>query len=301
MRAPLLLGAVWVSAVHVAGEWATCTGVLALVAVVAGLAAPDRFKRLLALDRVLARHGFPPLSPWWIEQLQRWYTHPTARTLIACVGRGGAKSTTGAKVAVVEALFGPWQVPAGERHSEAITSVERDEASTRANQVEAKLRALGVAHDRVGDVIRLQDQPRDIRVMSCTVVGQSGFRAFGAFDDETAKWKSSTTGTNPAAEVLASQRAMMVSHPEARTLMVSSPWSQTDHFAELLRRGDTDAQLIATAPTWIANPTITEQRTRELEPDERIWRREYVAEPQASAMAAFEPEDVEAAFARGAA
>jgi hypothetical protein len=55
-------------------------------------------------------------------------------------------------------------------------------------------------------------------------------------------------------------------------------------------------QIVAIAPTWVANISITEEETRKLEPDARIWRREYLAEPQASLSNAFDPAAVARAF-----
>jgi hypothetical protein len=55
-------------------------------------------------------------------------------------------------------------------------------------------------------------------------------------------------------------------------------------------------QIVAIAPTWVANNSITEAQTRKLEPDERIWRREYLAEPQASLSGCFDPAAVARAF-----
>jgi hypothetical protein len=55
-------------------------------------------------------------------------------------------------------------------------------------------------------------------------------------------------------------------------------------------------QIVAIAPTWIANNSITEAQTRKLEPDERIWRREYLAEPQASLSGCFDHAAVARAF-----
>jgi hypothetical protein len=57
-------------------------------------------------------------------------------------------------------------------------------------------------------------------------------------------------------------------------------------------------QIVAIAPTWVANTSITEAQTRKLEPDERIWRREYLAEPSAALSNAFDPNAVRAAFRR---
>jgi hypothetical protein len=89
---------------------------------------------------------------------------------------------------------------------------------------------------------------------------------------------------------------MTITHPAARALVVSSAFGTVDHHHELIERGDTDHQVVATATTWEANPTISEHQTRELEPDERIWLREYAAIPQLAQLAAFPAADVDRAF-----
>jgi hypothetical protein len=69
-----------------------------------------------------------------------------------------------------------------------------------------------------------------------------------------------------------------------------------DAHAVAFDAGDNDYQVTAYAPTWLANPTITEEDTHRLEPDERRWRREYLAIAQAGALAAFDPVLVARAF-----
>ncbi|HVY26946.1 MAG TPA: hypothetical protein VHB79_10350 [Polyangiaceae bacterium] len=57
-------------------------------------------------------------------------------------------------------------------------------------------------------------------------------------------------------------------------------------------------QIVAVAPSWVANTSLTEEQTRRLEPDERIWRREYAAIPQALLSSAFDPDAVSRALGR---
>jgi hypothetical protein len=70
-----------------------------------------------------------------------------------------------------------------------------------------------------------------------------------------------------------------------------------DYHAECISRGNTSDQVVASAPTWIANPSITEELSHVKEPDPKKWAREYLAEPGHTDTTAFEPEDVAAAFA----
>jgi hypothetical protein len=254
------------------------------------------FASLLELDRDLARARHLPLTPWWREQLSRWYEHHTAKTLVARVGRGGTKSTTATKVALNETLFGDWLVPPGETHWFVLVSVSKDEAAARLLLLESYLRALGEKFERVGDSIVLESQARGFRVLACQVASVSGPRAYGFACDELAKWRSSDRLSNPASEVVASANAMCVTHPRARRLLISSPVGLTDFHHKRFELGDTAEQLVAQAPTWVANPSITEAQTHELEPDPRIWAREYQAIPQAGALSVFEPQAVANAF-----
>lgn len=247
------------------------------------------YAALLRLDERLAACGHHPLTPWWCDTLGRFYAHPTARSLVARVGRGGAKSHTSVKVSLAEALAGDWHIPPGERHLWAYISASKDEAGQRLTLIQRFLSDLGVPHTRNGDEIILRDRAVGWRVMAAQVGAVSGFRCIGASLDELAKWRAGLDAVNPAGEVHASVAAMMVTHPEARRLLISSPVSDRDFHAERFALGDTAEQVTAHAPSWVANPDgITEAQTRALEPIERTWRREYAAIPSAAASEAFE-------------
>ena len=255
------------------------------------------FETLAGLDSQLATKGHHPLTEWWAPTLERFYAHPTARTLIARVGRGGAKSHTSTKVSLNETLFGDWRVPPGERHLWAFVSLSKDEAAQRLTLIQRFLLDLGVSYDSKGDEIHLRDLPRGWRVMAAQVGAVSGFRCFGRSLDELAKWRNSE-GVNPAAEVAASTSAMMVTHAGAgaRSLLISSPLGTIDHHAERFDLGDNSEQVIAHAPTWEANPSIAEEQTHALEPDRRVWLREYAAIPQSQGASAFDHDLVCASF-----
>lgn len=254
------------------------------------------FATLSTLDTKLARKGHHALTPWWRDTLEEFYAHPSARTLVARVGRGGAKSHTSVRVSLNETLFGDWKIPPGEVHYWAYASTSVSEARQRLRLIERCLTDLGVGYDRSGEEIVLREMPRGWRVFAATIGAVSGFRCFGRSGDELAKWTSADGAANPAAEVVASMTAMSVSHPGARALLISSPVGLDDYHARRFAIGDTADQLTCEAPTWIANPTISEEQTRRDEPDERIWSREYAAIPQAAKLAAFDAAAVARAF-----
>ena len=256
------------------------------------------FESLMAIDRELVAAGHHPLTPWWQEQLERWYRHPTARTLVARVGRGGTKSHVSVKVSLNEILNGDWDIPQGERHSWAYVSTSKDEAAQRLTLIQRFLSDLQIPCERDGVEIRLVDEPRGWRVFAAQIAGASGFRCLGFTADELTKWRSADRLANPAKEVLASLRATAITHRGTRRLLVSSPMGMSDEHFKLFDKGNNAEQLICQAPTWVANPSITEAETHAEEPDERIWRREYAAIPQAGSLSVFEPEAIVRAFAQ---
>jgi hypothetical protein len=114
--------------------------------------------------------------------------------------------------------------------------------------------------------------------------------------DEMARWESRDTAANPAREVMGSMRPTMATQDLAFEVCSSSPWGTDDYHAELFDLGEDAHQCVSFAPTWLANPTISEARTHELEPDVRIWSREYAAIPGATVSAALDSLDVAIAF-----
>ncbi len=237
------------------------------------------------VDRKLVALGFPATSPWWRKQIDRWY-RSGRRQFVPRVGRRGGKSSSLSRLAVVEAVYGRHDVPPGDVGFVAIISTDRPEALGRLRTIEAILDALGVAYRpcRGGVVgIELVGRRTGFRVFTATIKGVSGFTGIFVLCDEVAKWADADTGANPAAEVLASVRPTMKTMTNARMVLSSSPMSMFDAHYDAYEQGDTDLQLVATAPSWIANPTITEADCVTEEPDESKRAREYGAIPQAQA------------------
>ncbi|MDX2054067.1 MAG: hypothetical protein SFV15_16830 [Polyangiaceae bacterium] len=254
------------------------------------------FESLMGLDSKWVSRGHQPLPEWWQGHYRAFYQHPTARTFVARVGRGGVKSHSQTKLSVNEVLFADWSIPPGEIHFWAYVSQNKDEASQRLRLIERLLSDLSIAFDRNGDEIILRHMPRGWRVFACQVGAVSGFRCFGYSADELSKWRSQSDLANPAAEVCASLNAMTVTHPGARRILVSSPLGTTDYHFDRCALGTDESQYFCEAATWVANPSITKEQTKRLEPDERVWAREYAAIPQASISAAFDADLIDAAF-----
>lgn len=246
-----------------------------------------------ALERALEKHAFVPMSPWWRETIRDFY-NTSARQLVLRVGRRGGKSSTLCRVAVLEALFGDHKIPAGDVGVVAIISVRLDEARERLRTVEAILRALKAPFKRTGDTIELSNRPIAFRCFAASMAGVVGFTCIAAICDEVARWRDADSGSNPATEVLGSLRPTMATQPNARIFLSSSPLSTLDAHHKAFELGDTATQRVAYAPTWEANPTISEEETHRLEPDQRLWSREYLAQPADPDESLISAEDVDA-------
>ncbi len=252
--------------------------------------------RFDALDRELVTAGFPPTSPWWRGELGRFMSGARRRWVIR-VGRRGGKSSTLSRLAVAWALWGTYKIPPGDVGVVAFVSVDRSEAGARLRTIAKVLDVLGVDYDQRAEEIELKDKPITFRVTTCSITAV-GFTAILVVGDECARWESRESMANPAKEVLGSLAPTMATQPHAFMVLSSSPWSVDDHHAELFDVGDSDHQVVSFAPTWLANPTITEAQTHELEPDARVWSREYAAVPSAAISSAFDAAEVLACFGR---
>lgn len=243
--------------------------------------ATEILSRFAALDALLQTKGFPATSPWWHETVERWY-RSGRRQIVPRVGRRGGKSSTLSRLGVVEALYGNHKIPPGDTGVVAIISTRREEAAERITTIKAILDAIEVAYTPWGEHgVRLVGRPIGFRVYTASVAGVSGFTGIFVFADEVAKWKDLDTGVNPATEVLRSVRPTMLTMPNARIVLSSSPVGKFDAHFDAYEEGETPLQVTAHAPSWIANPTVTEEDTHILEPDQSTWEREYAAIPQA--------------------
>lgn len=244
------------------------------------------------LEVAWAQSGGRPLSPFWSDWIRHWGAR---RREVLRVGRRGGKSSMLEQIATVEALHSTATVPTGDAGVVPIVSVDRREASNRIRAVGLMLDCLGIHEERsrtkksqgikrksYADRHVLESErfgTRIIQVYTASIAGVSGFTSICVLLDEVAKWKDTDTGSNPAAEVIASIAPTMATQPEAVMVLSSSPWSEVDAHAQAYDQGDTTSQRVSYAPSWIANPTLTEEGTRREEPDDQIWEREYKAIP----------------------
>jgi hypothetical protein len=167
--------------------------------------------KFLSFDRRLAKVASEPeCSPWWRLQITRFLDGLEAGTsteLWACVGRGGAKSTSLYKLALYFTLFGEFVIPPAQRHFAIVLSRTKQEAQKGNDIISKWLDALGFAHRFTGDAIELEAKNTGIRVVSANVGAASGWRAFFVGCDEFAKWSFESNSTDyDADEILGSPR-----------------------------------------------------------------------------------------------
>ncbi len=227
---------------------------------------------LARLDRRLAKTGRPRIfapGSWWFAEATAFYGHPTAREWWARCGRGGSKSTVIYRIAENETLFGDWTITPGERHWATIKSRSKEEAAKALGIIAADFTVLGVKHQLAGDTIEIADAPRGIRVVAASVAASSGWRSYLDANDEISKWPTDGATAVDAVEVISSGRAMTVTHPLARRLYFSSAFGVTGPHFDHIEAGTNASCVVSIAPTWIANPSITEEQTHLLEPDLR--------------------------------
>lgn len=246
------------------------------------------------IDAALVARGWPKTSPWWRAELERFIRSGKRRWVIRA-GRRAGKSSTLCRVSICQGIAGGWSVPPGDVAVVSFTSLDRDEAGSRLRTIDEALTALGIPHERTTDEISIASKRLVYRVTTCSI-RSVGFTSIMLVGDEMARWESRDTAANPAREVMASQRPTMATMPTGIEVDCSSPWGEDDYHHELCEEGDSRHQVYSFAPSWVANPTLTEELTHELEPDQRVWSREYSAVPGGTLSAALDPEDVKSAF-----
>ncbi len=247
----------------------------------------------------LAAHGVPRPSKRWMKEVKRFYLHPTARRWVACCGRGAGKNHVAIMCGITELLHGRFVVAPGEQHFFVEVSENKDEAQKTLRQWSAYLRFVGVDNTPTTDAIELHGDLAHfgIKVQACRVGAVSGFRSPGDTHQELSKWSNGKPdGANPAEEVVTSAAAQRITHPESRSRCFSTPMGKIGFFHELCELGDNEDQVFTQGPSWEFNPTITIESTRAACRDEKKWRREYLAQAQSVASAAFDDGAVDGAF-----
>lgn len=228
------------------------------------------------------------MSSWW-KTVLREFLRSGKKRLAVRVGRRGGKSSTLCRLAVCLVVFGDYDIPAGDVGEFIFMSVKKGDAQKRLATIRLILDELGVEYESTAERITLKSMARAFCVYGANAKFAVGMTSIGIMGDEVARWENADGSANPAFDVYASVRPAMITQPNALELMCSSPWSELDYHYETIERGTTDDQVVAVAPTWVANPSpnTTQEKCRKLEPDEQSFWREYGAIPMKSGDSTF--------------
>ena len=229
----------------------------------------------LRLDKMLVAAGWHPTSPWFLKELLR-FVQAAVVSWVMVIGRRGGKSSFLCRLGVCQAVYGVWEVPPGDVGVIAVVSVSLAEAKQRLKTIKDILDAIGEPYSATSERIRLHRRPCEFRALACSLGGVVGFTALEILADEVAGWRDDT-GSNPAREVIDKLGPTMLTVPTSFMVLSSAPDSIYTLHHERFLQGDNEQQIVSHAPSWMANPSITEEQTHQLEPNERVWSREFAA------------------------
>ncbi len=254
---------------------------------------PNAFlARLWRLEAALVEAGLPPMPPWWRETITGFYLSGKRRLVVRKGRRVFASTCVAPRLAVAEMLFGQHQHhPGTPPLSYVFLSVKRSEAAKRLRGVTAILDHLGEAYAVRGESIELSTKPAIFSVMTANFRTNVGDTLAFTWCDEVSRWRDDATMANPAEEVIGSLSPALATLPDAPLFLISSPLGSEDYHAKAYELGDTDVQCTAFGETWTINPEISLEQSKALEPDERLWRREYAAIPMPAGGSPFFSED----------
>ena len=236
-----------------------------------------RLAHLEAQEDALVALGWAPAGDFW-RDVWRAALRGHVRTVVVRVGRRGGKSSRTCRFAVSECTAGVHEIPAGDVPIYPMLSRDRQQAKDRVDTCVAICEALGIPHKATATEIRFPDHGTMIRVTTASVGAAVSATALGGLCDEMAHWKDDT-GANPAKQILSALRPSMVTMPGAILWMPSAPWTTSDPHAQEYDRSETDRRMRVHAPSWVANPTLTEEGCREEAEDEIDFLRNYAAVP----------------------
>lgn len=253
-----------------------------------------------SLDEALVAKGFIETPKCWWDIIERFERSLKERIVIRKGRRVGASTLIAPRQVVSEALWGEHRHDLGtQEHTYAFLSISKEEAANRLKGIEAILKALDVPYRKAGSQITLTNRPAIFKVVVANYRRAVGETVAFCWCDEVTRWIDKDTSANPANEVIKSIAPALLTLPNAKMWVVSSALGNDDYHAQLYDLGETDGQCVAFGSTWDLNPTLTEEKTKKIEPDHKTWLREYAAIPQGSDTAAFPIELIDFAFERG--
>jgi hypothetical protein len=224
----------------------------------------------------------------------------------AIVGRRGGKSRMVSFAGVFIACFHDFKkyLAPGERGTILALARDRDQSKVVFGYVSGILNAVPALKQMV---IRQTADEIDLSNSITIAVKTSDYRAVRgvtvvcAIADEVCFWDNQ--GVNPDKEIFQALRPAMATIPEAKLLVISSPYAKYGVVFEAHKKyyGKDDAPvLVWQAPTTVMNPNITEEFIQaEIENDPDAARSEWLALFREDVEAALSLESIEACVVTG--
>lgn len=223
---------------------------------------------------------------------------------LRCGRRSGKSTRIAAPLAVAALLADVDHVLApGEGARVLLVAPRRDQTRTLLDACSGLLDLLGVAHEKLNSLIRVQGLRVSIETSTADEVAGRSASAVLVVVDEAALLPYESGAAGNDRELVAALKPTL-STTGGRFVMLSTPWGQEGvHFEKTEQLwGQLSGRGVAfRAPTWLLNSAKfpDEASTRAFEEDEKIWSREWAAIPGHHDSAAFSPDDLESGRDKG--
>lgn len=221
---------------------------------------PGLFGLLCYQDDLLAAKGERRMSQWWLGVFAAFFEARlsllTLCWILALVGRGGGKSTTLERFAIVVALFAERSMPPSERWQWPFISILKKDADRRISEIEKLLNAaygLDVKVNKSEGKIETEDangNAIEILCMASTVGAVSGPSTMGGTVDEAGKMRQG--GANPDAELIVSLAETSRARDNWFGVRCSSAWLMRGAHHAAVMKGSNVVNFVAViGPAWI--------------------------------------------------
>ena len=243
------------------------------------------------VDAALVAKGAPPTAAPLLRALETFWLSGKLRLTLRKGRQIGWSTGVIVRTVAATCLFGAYDQARGTRGTVGLSSTRQKEADERLWGLERAFFDLGIKAKPRGDTIEVPGRPVIIQSFPSTSDVARGANSWAWFEDEMPAWRDGD-GANPARERDAAILPTGAMHENFRVYSAGTPMGSGDFHAKLVDLGDTEQQCVFSGPSWYWNPTLTEARCRELQPDPILFAREFAAIPQDDGIDAFDRADV---------
>ncbi len=221
-----------------------------------------------------------------------------------CGRRSGKSDKLAANISIYESFFRQHRLSAGERGVCLLMAQNLRAAQVVSGYIKGKIERSPILSQHVLASRALEldlDNGITIAIHPSSFRAIRGLSVITAILDEAAFWFTELESANPDVEVLRAVRPATATHPNAKIIIVSSPYAKVGVLWDLWQnRHDDPEVLVWHAPTSLMNPTVPVRfLERERARDPETYAREYEA-AFTDAVSSFIPGDaIEACVVRG--